>query len=154
GKFHAGGLKFKNEIQQILVRHFFQAEFVSLVPEFHRAFETAMLQGMAHVAVFRANPINAFAVRIWLRSRFVDRFLASLVEFLDSFAGGGGFFFGQLTIPAHFFGNLFFGLVGVAVLFEKFGVFVRPRVAFFQEFFVVVFVPVFLRVLSSALMLF
>src|SRR5206468_2370226 len=62
-------------------------------------------------------------------------------------------FLSQLARPAHLLRNLLLGFIGVAVLFLQFHVFVRAGVGLFQEFFIIVLIPFFLRVFLPMLML-
>src|SRR4051812_42434797 len=62
-QFRPGRLKLKNELLQVLIGGFFQAEFVDLVPELHGAFKTTMLQRMTKIPVLGPNPVNSFPVR-------------------------------------------------------------------------------------------
>src|SRR2546430_10753908 len=113
-----------------------------------------MLERVMQASVFGANPVYPLAVRIGLRLRLVHGSLTCRIHFVYVAFFLLGFFGRQLPRPAHFFGDLFFGLVGVAIFILKFHVFVRARVGFLQEFFVIGLVPIFLRVFLSALLLF
>ena len=153
GQLGPRGLKLKDELLQILVRGLIQAQVIGLLPEPHRALEAAMLQRMAEVAVCGANPVNAFAVRIRLGLRFVQRLPHRRIHFLDVPLFFLGLFLRQLAFPAHFFGDLFLRFVRVAVLVQQLHVFVRARVALLQELLIIVLVPFCLGVFLSALML-
>src|ERR1035437_7764412 len=69
-EFRACRLKFKDELLQIFILGFFQAELVRLLPELHRALEAAMLDRMPEIAVLLANPVNALALRFRFGWRF------------------------------------------------------------------------------------
>src|SRR5204862_4999154 len=62
--------------------------------------------------------------------------------------------FGQLTAPPHLFGNLFVGLVGMAILIEQFAVLFGAGIAFLEKFLVIVFVPGFFGIFLAAFVLF
>src|ERR1019366_10023612 len=71
-EFYARSLKFKDELLQIVVFGFLEAQFIGFVPDLHRAFMTAMLERMSDVAVGGANPVYALPVRFRFGRRFVQ----------------------------------------------------------------------------------
>src|ERR1039457_1065517 len=107
-----------------------------------------MLKRMPQDAIFRANPVNAFAVRIGLGRRFICGFFTDAIHFLWAHPLVV-LLFGilVLAVPAHFFRDLLLGFVRVAVFFQQFHVFVRARVGLLQKLFVIMFVPFGLRIL-------
>src|ERR1035437_4313748 len=98
-EFRARRLEFKDELLQIFVLVFFQAELVRLLPELHRALEAAMLERMPEIAVLRANPVNAFAVRFRFGRRLGQRILARAIHFLDPLVFFLGLLRSQLAQP-------------------------------------------------------
>src|SRR5438552_6814901 len=72
GQLGAGSLELENELIQILIGGFIEAQFVSLMPKLHGAFKAAMLERVAEVATLVANPINTLPVRIGLGLRLVQ----------------------------------------------------------------------------------
>ena len=108
---------------------------------------------MVQVSLFGADPVNTFAVRVWLGFWLVQRFLAGSVQLVDMLAFLLGFFLGQLTQPAHLLVDLLLGLVGISVFIQQLHVLVRAGIALFHELLVVMLVPLLLRVLLTALLL-
>ena len=81
-------------------------------------------------------------------------FFARAVHFLDItlLFPASAVFLGQLAVPAHFLRDFFLGFGRIAVFVLQLHVFVRARVAFLHELFVIVLVPFRFRVLLPALL--
>src|SRR5258706_12917058 len=112
-----------------------------------------MLQRVAQIAAFGANPVNAFTVRIRFGRRFVRGSFANSIDLLD----GHPFVLLLVLVlgamPAHLLRDLRLGFVGIAVFIQQFRVFVRACVGLLQELLVIVLVPFLFVGFLTALML-
>src|SRR6266446_6123764 len=103
------------------------------------------------MAVLVANPVNAFAVLVWLWRRSVRGGFANGIDLFDPHPVV--FALVLAVVPAHLLGDLRLGFVGVAVFIQQFHVFVGACVALLQELFVIVLVPFLLGVFLAVLLL-
>src|SRR5437867_10541468 len=111
------------------------------MPEFHRAFEAAMLQWVTQVSILGANPVNAFAVGIRLGWRLLGGGFANRIDLLDRHPFLLKLVLGLvLAQPAHLLGDFLLGFLRVAVFIPQFHVFVRPCVALLHELLVIMLV--------------
>jgi hypothetical protein len=79
GQLRGRRVKFKDELAQIAVFGFFDAQFVALAPDLHRAFMAAVLERMAEIAMFGSDPVNAFTMRFGFGRRFIGSFFARAI---------------------------------------------------------------------------
>src|SRR5262249_35234486 len=116
------------------------------MPVLHGTFKAAMLQRVANVTLFSADPINAFAAWIRFRLWLVERSFASGIDLLNTFSLLLRLLLGHFLHPAHFLGDLLLDFFRIPILIDKLRVFVRARIGLFQKLFVVMLIPLFLRI--------